>query len=388
MTTRVSLLCGSLEPGTNGVGDYSRLLAAAFASEGMEVQLISLSDRHADQDLKAGGVVLEEETNTRIVRLAQTLPQDQRIKRLKEELADFQPAFVSLQYVLTSFHPKGMPWAFNRALTEALRPYKTHVMLHEAWFGLDPGARVTQKIYGVIQKQLLFSFLRALKPDLLTLSNPYYKELLNQGGFNSHYLPIYATVALSQNSNGQWLPEKLRELGLDTPERFLSFGFFGGIFPNTPGPALLTRAGELAALEGKKALILSAGRGGAGKYLFQQWAQTYPDMTFMELGSLPDEQVYSYLMGLDYGLTGYPHYLLGKSSQVAAMLEVGLPFLVGQQGQLMPEDPLPPEGMELTLRADRPLEDWPKNWQTALPRGRRSVASPEDVAREMLAQLS
>ena len=385
MIEKISLLCGALEPGANGVGDYALRLAEVFTAQGLAVQLIALSDPFVEAEGRSDGVQTARGKRLEIVRLSRALSLTRRLGLLEQALNRFTPDTVSLQYVLTSFHPKGLPWRFNAELARRLAPYRLHIMLHETWFGLDLNASLTQRLYGMIQKQMLFHFLRQTRPELLTLSNPYYQELLRAGGFASRRLPAFSNISPVGKGDDRGLATRLRGLGIEQPESYLRCGFFGGIFPNTPGAALLTRAGELAARANKPALILSAGRSGAGPGLFKTWARDFPELTFVELGALPDPQVKSYLRNLDYGLTGYPHYLLGKSSQIAAILAMGCPLLVGWQGREMAEPPLPEPGMELILRADRPLASWPNRWQEALPRGRCSVA--EEVAAAMIALL-
>jgi hypothetical protein len=44
----IVFICGCLEPGVDGVGDYSRRLAGELIRMGNKVQLISLNDYHID----------------------------------------------------------------------------------------------------------------------------------------------------------------------------------------------------------------------------------------------------------------------------------------------------------------------------------------------------
>src|SRR5207253_4173313 len=47
---RVTFICSSLEPGRDGVGDYSRRLAYALERQGHAAQLVGLNDRHLSVD--------------------------------------------------------------------------------------------------------------------------------------------------------------------------------------------------------------------------------------------------------------------------------------------------------------------------------------------------
>ena len=44
---RLVFLCASLEPGRDGVGDYTRRLAAELAARGHDVACVAMNDRHA-----------------------------------------------------------------------------------------------------------------------------------------------------------------------------------------------------------------------------------------------------------------------------------------------------------------------------------------------------
>ena len=54
---KFAFICGSLEPGRNGVGDYTRRLAGELAAQGHECLLVSLNDvDHVDE--LGGGIHL------------------------------------------------------------------------------------------------------------------------------------------------------------------------------------------------------------------------------------------------------------------------------------------------------------------------------------------
>jgi hypothetical protein len=44
---KILFICGSLEPGRDGVGDYCRRLAGEFLRTGIDTQILSLCDQHA-----------------------------------------------------------------------------------------------------------------------------------------------------------------------------------------------------------------------------------------------------------------------------------------------------------------------------------------------------
>ena len=102
---RIFLLCGTLEPGKDGVGDYSRQLAAALVARGLAVRLVASHDKFA------GHVVEEqlmlEEATIAITRIPYAEPAAERLRLLRLIIETFRPDWLSLQYVPYSFNSRG-----------------------------------------------------------------------------------------------------------------------------------------------------------------------------------------------------------------------------------------------------------------------------------------
>jgi Trk K+ transport system NAD-binding subunit len=50
---KIAFICGSLEPGRDGVGDYTRRLAGELVKQQHEVLVIAFNDRQIKDTLKA-----------------------------------------------------------------------------------------------------------------------------------------------------------------------------------------------------------------------------------------------------------------------------------------------------------------------------------------------
>ena len=77
---KIAFITSCLEPGKDGVGDYTRSLAAESSRNGHEVCLLALNDRHVDRERECTAV--ESRTLTRETRLLLPLlpPREEREK--------------------------------------------------------------------------------------------------------------------------------------------------------------------------------------------------------------------------------------------------------------------------------------------------------------------
>lgn len=103
----ILFICGSVELGNDGVGDYTRRLCAKLIKEGHKAQILALCDRIVFYTSESQVV---EETSVIVHRIPIQASNKQRLFWLKEILKDFTPDWISLQYVPYSFNPKGLPF--------------------------------------------------------------------------------------------------------------------------------------------------------------------------------------------------------------------------------------------------------------------------------------
>lgn len=79
---KIQFLCGSLEPGRDGVGDYTRRLAGELIRQGNDVSIIALNDRFVKEitDLEQGF----EGENIPVLRLPSILKSNIRFSAAKQ----------------------------------------------------------------------------------------------------------------------------------------------------------------------------------------------------------------------------------------------------------------------------------------------------------------
>src|ERR1700676_4113974 len=102
---KIMLLCGGLEAGADGVGDYCRRLAEELSRLGVQCTVVALNDREISSERSEGL-----STSVQFLRLPEQSSILARSARLSSMLSDWQPDWVSLQFVCYGFHTKGLPF--------------------------------------------------------------------------------------------------------------------------------------------------------------------------------------------------------------------------------------------------------------------------------------
>jgi hypothetical protein len=321
-----------LEPGQDGVGDYTAGFAEELRQQGHDVLAISLADRFVNEPvlmhrLADGGAI-------QTLRLPSMLQWPQRIVCAKHHVDKFAPEWVSLQFVCYGFHPKGLVHGLAGRLSPLLAGKKTHLMFHETWLCKELGFGWRQRTVGALQLFFIKRFVRATKPKLIHTSNAAYAGLLSRNGMPALELGLFGSVPVLRVRESIWLESQLKSAlgnGYRRRETWL-FGFFGGLHPQWPPEPLLTYLRQAARTAGKKPVLLSVGRiGEAGLDLWSRMARNYSDcFGFVRLGEQSTERISEYLSSLDCGIATSPRSIIGKSSTVVSMVEHGLPVIVNR----------------------------------------------------------
>ena len=112
--TSVLFICGSLEPGKNGVGDYTRSLVGSLETLGVKGNIIATHDTDVTE-------IIEEEqcsegVSVPVLRIPRDTTKEARTASIVSALRQIGPDWVSVQFVPYSFHRKGLPLVFLRQL--------------------------------------------------------------------------------------------------------------------------------------------------------------------------------------------------------------------------------------------------------------------------------
>lgn len=319
---RIALLCSSLAPGRNGVGDYTRALTAELARQGHPCLAIGLSDTEAS---------LEE--GAPVVRLAADRPWAERRMHAQVALAGFAPDWVSLQFVAYAWQPRGYAFGLADRLAPLFGRRRRHVMFHELWVGLNRHDRFVNRIHGILQRRAILGLHRSLRPQVVHAQAPVYVSTLASEGITATRLPLFGNLPLvptdRRATQRQLLAEHAPQLA---PEQVLFTGWFGTVHPEWNGPELLARVAAAARDSGRHLVLLSLGRTGAGGAALLGHLQQHPlpGGTVIDAGETSAPEASRLLGALDFALTANPMALVPKSGTVAACLDHGLPVLVSR----------------------------------------------------------
>jgi hypothetical protein len=308
---RISFICGCLEPGQDGVGDYTRRLAAELCQLGHECQLISLND---SQDSNS-----QIEPGLEIVRFKNAL-HGLNSHRVEAAVAAWNPDWVSLQFVCFAFHPKGFILQLSSVIGNLRIGRHLDIMFHELWVGEQPTLPFKHKVMGRIQQWLILSALRRWKPDSLHTSNRLYQHILERHGYEAARLPIFGNIPIAS-------PPSSAEFSRAANERVILFPFSQrhdwNVSHTLAQLADLARAAEVSL----KLVQIGSLRSGREHWdQIEAFAQLQ-NWQCLRLGELSEEAISQWMQAADIGISSTHIQLADKSGAAVAMHEHGLPVI-------------------------------------------------------------
>lgn len=318
---KILFFCGSLEPGRDGVGDYTRQLARECAGRGHDCLVIALHDSFAPHPSDRTS------EEVRLIRLPAAATWSWRIARVRRQLQQFNPDWVSWQFVAQAFHPRGFLPALLLQNAAHFRGPRCHVMMHELWLGLEAGAIWRDRALGWLQRRGVLCLVDQLAPDCLQTSNATYQSVLAREGQVAGVLGLFGNVPVVADFRGPattlagWLP------GPAPAPAPLVAVTFGTLHPQWQPAATADWLRATSARCGRTAILVALGRTG-------MYAAAILDgfrrqgVRVVETGELAGTGVSHLLRAADLGIAPHPWALIGKSGAAAAMLDHGLPVLV------------------------------------------------------------
>lgn len=302
-------ICGSLEPGRDGVGDYSRMMAAALIERGAQVALLAFNDRYVE------GILLEEQEQKGIhipaLRMSANEAAGKRVLEAKKWIDQWDPEWLSLQFVPYAFHKKGLPWRFAGQMHKIGKGRKWHIMFHELW--VEP-EDTKKRLIAFFQRAIIRKMVSRIHPLVVHTSLPVYRERLQEAGIQSGKLSLFSNIScepfersvgespftisfFSQFEIRESIIRFLRSLLTVLEAKGLDFRILllGG--SEEKGESLIN---EISVIPGARERIACA-------------------------GFLNDDRLSEALSSSDLGISPVPRHLLGKSGSVAAFLSHGVP---------------------------------------------------------------
>ncbi len=326
---KLLFLCGSLEPGRDGVGDYCILMARALRELGIECGLLAINDAHLRP---ADGLVAEGNIEgTPFLRLAAGAEWRARSEPAKKFVDRFQPSWVSVQFVCYAFHPRGFASELGPQIASIVGPARVQVMFHEIWIGDALQYGLIDRAVGLLQKRSIRHLIRTLRPTTTHTSNAVYQHLLAGIGVHARRLPLPGNIAICEPDPGT--PPIIRTSG----GREWVAGIFGSIHPRWSAEPWLDALSDMAAKDGRQLIIAHFGEpGAAGRAVWDRLSSSSAQRAkFLLLGRKSAREISLLLQEVDFGLATSPWNLIEKSGATAAFLDHGVPVLVTRQDWLL-----------------------------------------------------
>lgn len=319
MALKILFICGSLEAGRDGVGDYVRRLSLEITRHGHQVALAAINDRHISEVQKS--TIESDSRNIQLLRLPEAQPENDRFARLQQWLDEVNPDWISLQFVPFSFNRKGLIFGLAKKLDVLGKGRKWHIMFHELWVGMDAESSKKELLWGMVQRYLDKELLKVLKPAVVHTHTGVYKKQLERLGADTTLLPLFSNIPVrfSEQVNG-----KLAGGYSETGE--VDLVIFGGIHSGAPIVSLAKEAAGYEKSNGLKIRLVIIGKSGNEQLNWiNEWKAA--GLTALPLGEQTEEKVSELLAAARFGIFTTPIALVEKSGSVAAMREHGVQLL-------------------------------------------------------------
>ena len=302
---KIIFICGSLERGKDGVGDYTRWLASELIINGCDVRLLALNDKYLVGSLHE--VQLEQDQQITTLRLGKGLGWKERAAMAKVWIDAFNPSWLSLQYVPYAFQDKGLPFFLGRYLKEMGGDRKWHVMFHELCIGLNRESSRKEKSIGFLQKQLIKYLLRQLQVTKISTQCTLYRVLLEKWTSQEiQYLPLFSNI------------ERFEFEGIERKNG--RFVLFGGIHKS---PRVNDFLRDVKEKFGEPAEVVFLGRNGSERQVWIDACERI-GIQYQIVGEVSAKEISKILQTAQYGVATTPSLLIEKSGSFAAYVNHGL----------------------------------------------------------------
>ncbi|MGQ7947227.1 hypothetical protein [Flavobacterium sp. WC2509] len=301
---KIIFFCGSAEPGKDGVGDYTRRFCGELIRKGHEVQILALCDYQVISFTAEHQVV--EKTTVLVNRIPILTSNNQRFIWSQDVLNEFQPDWISLQFVPYSFNPKGLPFWLPSFLKKLKGNHKWHIMFHELWLGIDMESSFRHKCIGKLQQSIVKKTVYDTKPYFISTQNKLYQFFLQLHNIDADILPICGNIPVTTIKNES--------------NEFTQFVLFGTIHPGAPFKDfvedLITHSNRFK----KPIKFIFIGKNGSELTTFTTLLESF-NICHEVLGLQSENTISEVLINSDFGISTTPYFQTEKSGVYAAYKE-------------------------------------------------------------------
>lgn len=306
---KILFICGSLQPGEDGVGDYTRKIAGEMIRRGQDINIISLYDKNCGEVKQY--FQYDEKTQIPVLRIPIRLKYVNRYLLVKEFIHLNKPDWLSLQFVPYSFHPKGLPLGLIKKLNGIGKGNKWHIMLHELY--VEP-SDFKSWVLSKAQSIIIYSLVNVLKPILINTHLPVYRDRLLKLGIIANPLPIFSNIT------------NVKSL-IDKEENLFTIAFFSQFKVRDSVIFFLKEISKEVLREGLELKILLIGGNSNAMIELRDALESIEDFkqNISYTGKLNESDLSKTIQKCDLGMSPVPRHLIGKSGSIAAFLVNGVP---------------------------------------------------------------
>lgn len=297
-------ICGSLQPGKDGVGDYTRRFCSELIKKNHQVQIIALCDLEINSFVSEKQSI--EDLKVQVHRIPRNSPTKQRYILTQEVLNDFRPHLVSLQFVPYSFNPKGLPFWLSPFLKSLKGDHKWHIMFHELWLGIDQESSIKHKLIGKLQQRIIKKVIAITKPTIVNTQNKLYQFHLKSNFIDSVVLPIFGNIPLSGTKQEN--------------KEYILFTLFGTIHDGVPFKDFIADLMIISKNFDKPIKFIFIGKNGPLlKECISVLKQNNIDYDVLNIQT--EKTISQVLINSDFGISTTPYFQTEKSGVYAAYRE-------------------------------------------------------------------
>ncbi|WP_369765678.1 hypothetical protein [Flavobacterium sp. WC2429] len=309
----IVFLCGSLDPGKDGVGDYTRRLAGELIRQGNSCTIVAIMDKGVQERIDE--IQESEFTPITVLRLPISNGYQLNCIEAKPWVDNFNPDWISLQYVPFSFHSKGLPFGLGKSIQQLNQGRKLHIMFHELWIDRTRGNPLKKKILSYFQQYQTYRLASMTKPLCVHTHLPLYQRKLWQINIDAKPLPLFSNF------------KTIEKLESKKETTVFKMAFFSQIrtlpaifdFINAFSLELLDKgfSPELVLIGGNKVKMES---------MVSIFKMACPDLNSVTYTGFLDESAVLKTIGeCDLGISPVPQHVIGKSGSVAAFFSQTVP---------------------------------------------------------------
>jgi glycosyltransferase involved in cell wall biosynthesis len=313
---KIVFICGSLEPGCDGVGDYTRRLSSELSSKGYSVGIIAYNDHFASQYSETVNY-FEGSTQLISLRIPHAYSRILRSKKIKEFLQSFKPDWISLQFVPFSFNTKGLIFGLSKELLNLGGGWQWHIMFHELWVGMSTDSSKKHILWGLVQRHMIKSLIKVLSPNIIHTQIQLYKAQLSKLGFNSQILPLFSNIPLTEIAENKTYLQH---------NSFINLVLFGTLHPHAQVESFIKEVALYNKREINTLCLKVIGRSGSELNNWIKLCEIH-NIEIDVLGPLPSDKISEVLQNSSVGITTTAFPMIFKSGSVAAMQEHSLPVI-------------------------------------------------------------